>query len=326
VDSARPLARATSLHDGPRTRGRTFGGPARAAGLSHLPAGFALNPLPLPRWVDAAASIGDTSAPQAAWPGGDTRFAAGAAIFAVDQIVRANPPWIGCWQMRLTLKASAAVAKRLRLGADEAALRDALHLTRVGDDPGPAGRLHLLLRRWATRPQRLAAEAEADILQAIGDSPAAGEFAALLAADHSLAERLSWASALPLHLAAVDDVVLRGGADGRRLRADAAGLDAVGPTLLLRSALGAHAEAVTLARRAEAVTAAAATLRTRDEGRGLALLFADDSVAPWRMGVKASGKDGMGSDRAARRFCESLHARGALRLLTDRPSLRLYGL
>ncbi len=55
----------------------------------------------------------------------------------------------------------------------------------------------------------------------------------------------------------------------------------------------------------EIATAAAAGLRTRDEGRGLALMLGDDSVAPWRMAGKTlaggtRGKDGMGSDRAAR--------------------------
>jgi hypothetical protein len=283
--------------------------------------------MPLPRWIGAGLDNESAGASPPSGNGGELGFAAGAAMFAIDQIVRSIPPWTGCWRMRLALKASAGIAKRLRLGVDEAALRDALHLTRAGDDPGPAGRLHLLLRRWASLAPRLAAEAEAGIMQEGADSPAAGDVAALLAADRALAERLGWESPLPLHLTAIDDVALRGGSGGRRLRADAVGLAAVGPMLLLRSASMAHAEAVTLARRADAVTAAAAALRTRDEGRGLALLLADDSVAPWRMaGSKAPGKSGMSSDRAARRFCESLHARGALRLLTERPSLRLYGL
>ncbi len=208
------------------------------------------------------------------------------------------------------------------LAADAGGLRDALHLTRAGDDPGPAGRLHLLLRRWASRPLRFAQDTEADLLRESAGSPAAEEAAALIAADRALAERLGWESPLPLHLAAISDATLRGGPEGRRSRIDAIGLESMGPRLLLRSALAAHAEAVTLARRAEAATAAAAALRTRDEGRGLALLLSDDSVAPWRM----AGGDGLGSDRAARRFCESLHAGGALRLLTDRPSFRLYGL
>jgi hypothetical protein len=272
-----------------------------------------LNPQPLPRWITEG-------------EGAEAAFAGGAAVFALDQVLRAETPWLGCWRMRLALKAAASLATRLRLGVDAVGLRDALHLTRAGDDPGPAGRLHLRLRRWASRPLRLGAEAEAEIMQEIAGSPAAGEIAALLAADRALAERLGWVSPLPLHLAGIDDAALRDGAQGRRLKAGVAGLEAVGPVLVLRSAMAAHVEAVTLARRADAVAAAAASLRTRDEGRGLAILLADDSVAPWRMAGKTLGGEGMNSDRAARRFCESLHAKGALRLLTDRPSLRLYGL
>jgi hypothetical protein len=323
MDSDLSLAR-TSLPD----KGQSAPARARRTSASGtVPTTNPLNPLPLPRWIGADLEGESGRGSESSGQGRETRFAAGAAIFAIDQIVRSEPQWFGCWRMRLTLKAATAAAKRLRLSADESALRDALHLTRAGDDPGPAGRLHLLLRRWAARPLRLATETDAELLQEVADIPAAAEVAALLAADRALAERVGWASPLPLYLAAIDDATLRGGPEGRRLRADAAGLAVMAPVLLLRSAMTAHAEAVTLARRAEVVTAAAAALRTRDEGRGLALILADDSVAAWRMaGSKLPGKDGMSSDRAARRFCESLHARGALRLLTDRPSLRLYGL
>jgi Protein of unknown function (DUF1403) len=53
--------------------------------------------------------------------------------------------------------------------------------------------------------------------------------------------------------------------------------------------------------------------------------MAGQSLPRTRSGAKA-GLKGLGSDRAARRFCESLHGLGALRLLTDRPTFRLYGL
>jgi hypothetical protein len=157
-----------------------------------------LKPLPLPRWIGAVVEGGEADARDTSGQGRDARFAAGAAIFAIDQTVRSNPPWIGCWRMRLTLKALAAAAKGLRLDADEAGLRDALHLTRAGDDPGPAGRLHLLLRRWASRPLRLAAETEVDIAREVSGSAAAAEFAALIAADRTLARQLGWESPLPL--------------------------------------------------------------------------------------------------------------------------------
>lgn len=280
-------------------------------------------PRPLPRWVEASGVAGARMAGDE----GSADFAAGAAVFALDQILRTDPPWLGTWRMRLALKAAIAAARLLRLDADEAGLRDALHLTRPGDDPGPAGRVHQLIRRWCARPLRLAAETEAGIAAESGGGQGRhqsgpGELAALLAADRALAEQLDWTQPLPLHLAVINDAALRSRADGRRPEIDGPTWEKVRSAVLLKGAIGAQAQAVTLARKAEALTAAAACLRTRDEGRGLALILADDSVAPWRM----SGRDGLGSDRAARRLCESLQARGALRLLTDRPTFRLYGL
>jgi hypothetical protein len=295
------------------------------------------HPQPLPRWVvqptGPAAIVSSGAGDEKAFAAGsigDLAFAAGAAFFALDQIIRCDPAWLGALRMRLALKAALAAARLLRRDADAQALRDAQHLTRPGDDPGPAGRLHDAIRRWASRPLRLAAETEREIAAEAGagrQQAGASELAALLAADRVLAERSGWASALPLHLSAIHDPALRQSADGRRPRADQPGFAAVRHTLLLHAARAAHADAVTIARRAEALKAAAATLRTRDEGRGLALVLADDSVAPWRMaGKNAAGQEGMGSDRAARRFCDSLHGLGALRLLTDRPTFRLYAL
>ena len=59
-------------------------------------------------------------------------------------------------------------ARLLRLRADEAALRDARHLTRPGDDPGPAGRLYRAWRNLAARPARLEAVAVARLAQSLG--------------------------------------------------------------------------------------------------------------------------------------------------------------
>ena len=305
MDSQPSLARATPPEGG---AGAARPGSGRRRPRVEL-ARNVLNPQPLPRWI-------------AGGGGAEAGFAAGAAVFALDQILRADPPWLGCWRMRLALRAAVAAARLLRLDADEAGLRDALHLTRPGDDPGPAGRIHDLLRRWASRPLRLAMETEAELAAETGGGQGASELAALLAADRALAERLGWGQPLPLHLAVIHRADLRSGLDCRRPRADGAEWETARHAALLKGAVAAHAEAATLARKAETLATAAASLRTRDEGRGLALVLADESVAPWRM----AGRDGLGSDRAARRFCESLHARGALRLLTDRPTFRLYGL
>lgn len=277
--------------------------------------GEPVNPLipnPLPRWIFAGASTDRR----------DAAFAAGAALHALDQIVRSDPPWLAVLRARLTLKAASVAAKLLRQKADEAVLRDAEHLTRPGDDPGPAGRLHQLLRQISSRPTRQAGDILPMMEAELRGAPVAAELFSLVEADLALAQKLGWVTPLLLHAGIVLEPALRLGPDGRRPRADRADWQTVCDHALFLAASACHAQAATLARRAEALAVVAKTLRTRDEGRGLALVLADDSVAPWRM----VGRAGFGSDRAARRFCETLAAQGALRLLTDRPTFRLYGL
>lgn len=271
-----------------------------------------LIPSPLPRWVGAVASS-DTR---------DAAFAAGAALHALDQIVHANAPWLGTLRARLALKAASVAAKLLRQKADETTLRDAEYLTRPGDDPGPAGRLHRLLRQLSSRPTRQAGDILPMLAAELRGAPVAAEFLCLIEADLELAQKTGWATPLLLHAGIVLDPALRQGPDGSRPRADRPEWQGLRDHALFVAINACHAQAVTLARRTEVLVLAAQKLRTRDEGRGLALVLTEDAVAPWRM----VGRAGFGSDRAARRFCESLAAQGALRLLTDRPTFRLYGL
>ena len=63
-----------------------------------------------------------------------------------DQPSSANPPWLGAFRRRLALAAAAASVARAGRSEDEAVLRDALHLSRPGADPGPAGRHWLAWR------------------------------------------------------------------------------------------------------------------------------------------------------------------------------------
>jgi len=293
---------------------------------------------PLPRWV---AQGGKAAPPPQTAPVIPPEVRAGAALFALDRILRADPAWLGCLRMRLALQSAVASARLLRLSADEDALRDAEQLTRPGDDPGPAGRVHRLWRRFAARPARMADEAIAALAEEIGTRAGAGEggseIVALMQADAALAAALGWEKPLPLAATVIADPVWREGGERRSFRVGGEGWEARRMAAFGLAAVRAHALSVELARRAEALAAAAGGLRTRDGGAGLALILADDCVAPWRMagtgkagvgvtGLGGSAEQGLGSDRAARRFCESLHALGALRLLTDRPAFRLYGL
>ena len=109
---------------------------------------------------DSSAVPGPSAASAAAFPAwaralhapetaAEAGFLAGAALARLDAIVRETPPWAGAWRQRLALAAAAASVRRAGRNEDEAALRDALHLTRSGADPGPAGRRLLAWRALA---------------------------------------------------------------------------------------------------------------------------------------------------------------------------------
>ncbi|BAB54714.1 mll9348 (plasmid) [Mesorhizobium japonicum MAFF 303099] len=144
--------------------------------LRHAPVavGAALAALatPVPTWLRAAAAGPDSVE--------DAAFAAAAALTALDAVVRRQERWAGVWRQRLALAAAAATAKRAGRVEDEAALRDALLLTRPGDDVGPAGRMLLAWRTLASRPvatlvsEAVLVDVAADLGSAL-DKAAAGQ-------------------------------------------------------------------------------------------------------------------------------------------------------
>jgi hypothetical protein len=272
----------------------------------------------------------------------------------------AAPAFAGVLRSRLALKAAAACVRLARLRADESALRDAAHLA-VADDPGPAGRLHRLFRLGAARPLRLdapalseaaallqlrasaatlaglaaaaeerAAKAATPLAAAAGaslaataalaaDAPLEAEIFAFWLADLALAQALGWTAPVPLLAAAVLQPALRRA--GRRPRpADADWSDALAGAYAAAAA-EAYALAGELARRAQNLRAAAPKLRAKGAARVVALLLADDAVAPAR-----AAKQARLSDRAARRLFDRLIALGVVRELSGRASFRLYGL
>lgn len=83
----------------------------------------------------------------------DAVFATGIALKSLDDLIRAEPPWIGCWRDRLALKSAAVAARMGGRAEEEDALRDAVLLTPANGDPGPAGRLYLATRLLARRSQ-----------------------------------------------------------------------------------------------------------------------------------------------------------------------------
>jgi len=167
----------------------------------------------------------------------DSALAAGAALGALDAVVRRQERWAGAWRQRLALAAAAATVRQAGRTEDEAALRDTVLLTRPGDfsSVGPAGLLLLAWRRLAARPaEELLTEASltavqeelghagddeavTDLVGEFGQLSAAGGVVEVLAsafasaechgfgrsfgswlADAMLAQRLGWRHAVPL--------------------------------------------------------------------------------------------------------------------------------
>lgn len=56
----------------------------------------------------------------------DAAFAAGIALKSLDDLVRFDPSWLGCWRERLALKSAAVAARMLGRGENENAIRDAV--------------------------------------------------------------------------------------------------------------------------------------------------------------------------------------------------------
>ncbi len=106
----------------------------------------------------------------------DVAIAAGAAIGALDAVVRRDEKCAGAWRQRLALSAAAVTAKQVGRVEDENALRDAFVLTRPGDilsgstTLGPAGILLLAWRRLAVRPveELLTEKSLASVLEEFG--------------------------------------------------------------------------------------------------------------------------------------------------------------
>jgi len=130
-----------------------------------------------PAWARLSGSVRDHSEAEAL-------YFAGAALAALDSVVRADPPWAGAWRRRLALKCAAAAAQNLlNRREDESALRDAVALMRPGQALGPAGRVYAAFRTLCGsgdpfRPERLAAVA-ADLQAPLGPEQAAELAAAL---------------------------------------------------------------------------------------------------------------------------------------------------
>lgn len=264
----------------------------------------------------------------------DVAFLSGAALGHLHLVAGAGGLPQALWRDRLALAAAEVSVAMTGRREGQGALRDALHLTKAGDHPGPAG---AILRQWsqaAARPVSVGhlakvlegvssdqialcldagqgnpvVRAAAVIAAVLADAPRA-ETAALILADAALSKALGWRHLLPL-------VAL--GLKPRDLRREGDALQLACHRALVTAAGQAVAAAADLTRRAARLRVLAPKLRAKGAERAVEMFLARDALAPTALTPFMS-------DRAARRLCDRLVELGALRELTGRETFRLYG-
>ncbi|MER8950673.1 DUF1403 family protein [Mesorhizobium sp. M0809] len=293
----------------------------------------------------------------------DVAFAAGAAIGALDAVIRRQQRWAGAWRQRLALVAAAATAKQGGRVEDEAALRDAVLLTRPGDflSVGPAGLLLLAWRRLAARPgdELLTEKNLAAVLEEFGYAPddevvsdladdirqlaaGAGMVATLTGtfmaaerhgfaravgtwlADALLAQRMGWPHAVPL----LGAEAALGASDRPRRSAASSVATSIGTNPeRAKSLLAAQARAALRAidLHAELERRANRLLAVTPKLRAKAADAVVDKLLSDDAIVGSEKIAGM-SDRGLRRLFDRLVEFGAVRELSGRPTFRIYGL
>lgn len=279
---------------------------------------------PLPGWIGAAPAETLEAA----------AFRSGAALAHLSQVTAAGDVPVALWRDRLALVAAGNCAEMAGRREGPGALRDALHLTGPGDDPGPAGRLLQQWSRAVARPvsvahltnalQGIGAERIALCLDAMGQTPVdraahvieavltdhpRAETAALILADAVLAKGVGATHVLPLLALTLRPRDLRLRGDDLRLACHRAVVSAIGGQVLPLAG--------DLARAAARLRAVAPKLRAKAAGRAVDLFLSRDALVPGALAFM--------SDRAARRLCDRLVALGAVRELTGRDTFRLYG-
>ncbi len=279
---------------------------------------------PLPGWIIAGPA--ERLEPAA--------FRSGAALAHLAFATSAADVPQALWRDRLALAAAEVCAGHAGRREGAGALRDTLHLTKAGDDPGPGGRIFRHWSRSVARPisvahlgraldgvasERIAlcldatgptpVDCAAQVIEAVLTDSLRGETEALILADAVLAQSLGWTHVLPLLTLVLKARDLRLQGDDLRMACHRAAVAGVGQALSL---------AGVLARGAARLRAVEPKLRARGAGQAVELFLSRDALAPGALDFM--------SDRAARRLCDRLVSLGAVRELTGRDSFRLYGL
>ncbi len=284
-------------------------------------------------------------------------FRSGAALTVLDQLVSDPSKGVPLKLLakRLALTAATNTSKLEGRLAREVDIRDAYHLSPVGEARGPDGdllafwraaaQLRLAGRDWHDGLQGLVGSAfaddvlrwiEAGAVRAKSHGPLAGcvfvmrlvleaddraERVACLLSDVVLARALHWPTVLPVSAQHLTKAMLRDlAADGQvaNLKIQANLLISITDTIRL---------ATDLTGRATKVRAIAAKLRAKGSDAAVALFLSEDAVGPSAMlSPMIKGTTIPMTDRAARRLCDRLVELGVAHELTGRATFRLYGI
>lgn len=262
----------------------------------------------------------------------DVAFLSGATLNHLHVVLgRAEVPQT-LLRDRLALRAAEACVAFCGRPERVGELRDAVHLLRPSDLPGPAGETYLAWRRAVERPVsdkalgralpifdpgQIAAWLDAGkgtpvgraamVLEAVLTEAPRADVVALILADAALAQAFGWDHVVPLLATGLKRADLRKQGDDLRLACHRA---------LVSSAVEAVRLAADLARRAAHLKAVAPKLRAKASGEAVEMFLTCDAIAPSALPLP---------DRAARRLCDRLVDLGAVRELTGRDTFRLYG-
>lgn len=262
----------------------------------------------------------------------DGAFLSGAALSYLHVMLRHHAVPHALLRDRLALRAAEACVAFSGRSERTPELRDAVHLLRPGDLPGPAGETCLAWRRAVERPlstkalcwalpdlqaERIATWLDAAqgppvsraamVLEAVLMEAPRAEVAALILADASLAQALGWDHVMPLFAPGMKRADLRKRGEELRLACHRA---------LISSTIEAVRQAAELAHRAAHLKVVAPKLRAKGAGDAVEIFLIRDAVAPSALPLP---------NRAARRLCDRLVDLGAVRELTGRDTFRLYG-
>ena len=262
----------------------------------------------------------------------DVAFLSGAALSHLHLVVEREEVPQSLFRERLALRAAEACVAHSGRPERAADLRDAVHLLRPGDLPGPAGESYLAWRRAVERPASVKAlhralpnfEAgqiagwldagqgapviwAAEVLDTVLTEAPRRELPALVLADAALAHALGWDHLVPLLAAGLKRADLRKRGEVLRLACHRA---------VVSSTKESSRLATDLARRAGRLTAVAPKLRAKGAGEAVEIFMSRDAVAPSALPLPG---------RAARRLCDRLVDLGAVHELTGRDTFRLYG-